>query len=428
MRFENAYIPYGAYWSTPFCKWQGSFAALHPIRFAAEVTCRAMAERGLDPAAFDALYLGMTIPAPNSFYGAPWLAGLIGAEGITGPTIGQACATSARVIGSAAAEVEWGDGPAGVGRPAAGARRGRGRPATAAERENGRPFAILCVTADRTSNGPHLVYPNPYGPGGKPDTEDWVWDNFNRDPFVGNAMIHTAENAAREAGITTEAQHEVVLLRHAQYQAALADESAFLKRFMLTPVQVNPSGRKVVAEVAGDEGVFPTTAEGLSKLRPVLPEGTVTFGGQTYPADGNAGMVVTGRERAAELSRDPSVEVQILSFAEGRAKKGFMPQANLPAAGRALQAAGLKIEDMAAVKTHNPFAVNDILLSEGLGIPLDKMNNFGSSLIWGHPQGPTGMRLVIELIEELVLKGGGNGLFTGCAAGDSAAALVVRVA
>jgi len=241
-------------------------------------------------------------------------------------------------------------------------------------------------------------------------------------------MIHTAENAAREAGITTEAQHEVVLLRHAQYQAALADESAFLKRFMLTPVQVNPSGRKVVAEVAGDEGVFPTTAEGLSKLRPVLPEGTVTFGGQTYPADGNAGMVVTGRERAAELSRDPSVEVQILSFAEGRAKKGFMPQANLPAAGRALQAAGLKIEDMAAVKTHNPFAVNDILLSEGLGIPLDKMNNFGSSLIWGHPQGPTGMRLVIELIEELVLKGGGNGLFTGCAAGDSAAALVVRVA
>jgi acetyl-CoA acetyltransferase len=55
------------------------------------------------------------------------------------------------------------------------------------------------------------------------------------------------------------------------------------------------------------------------------------------------------------------------------------------------------------------------------------MNNYGSSLIWGHPQGPTGMRLVIELIEELVLLGGGSGLFTGCAAGDTAAALVVRV-
>ena len=55
------------------------------------------------------------------------------------------------------------------------------------------------------------------------------------------------------------------------------------------------------------------------------------------------------------------------------------------------------------------------------------MNNFGSSLIWGHPQGPTGMRLVIELIEELTLRGGGYGLFTGCAAGDTAAALVVQV-
>ena len=55
------------------------------------------------------------------------------------------------------------------------------------------------------------------------------------------------------------------------------------------------------------------------------------------------------------------------------------------------------------------------------------MNNYGSSLIFGHPQGPTGMRLLIELIEELVLLGGGYGLFTGCAAGDSAASLVVQV-
>ena len=434
MRFENAYIPYGAYWSTPFCKWQGSFAALHPIRFAAEVACRAMAERGLDPQALDALYLGMTIPAPNSFYGAPWLAGLIGAEGITGPTISQACATSARVIGAAAAEVERGGGPSTAGEGEAGTDRGVAAAAKAkrqrkaeAGAQNGRSLAILCITTDRTSNGPHLVYPNSLGPGGRPDTEDWVWDNFNHDPFAGNTMIQTAENAARESGISTEAQHEVVLMRHAQYQAALADDSAFLRRYMVIPIPVNPTGRKVVAEVAGDEGMFPTTAEGLARLKPVLPDGTVTFGGQTYPADGNAGMLMTTRERAAELSRDPSIEVQILSFGEGRAKKGFMPQANLPAAGRALEAAGLQVEELAAVKTHNPFAVNDIVLAEGLGIPLQKMNNYGSSLIWGHPQGPTGMRLVIELIEELVLKGGGYGLFTGCAAGDSAAAVVVRV-
>ena len=56
-----------------------------------------------------------------------------------------------------------------------------------------------------------------------------------------------------------------------------------------------------------------------------------------------------------------------------------------------------------------------------------KMNNFGCSLIWGHPQGPTGMRSIIELIEELAMRGGGYGLFEGCAAGDSAMACVIQV-
>jgi acetyl-CoA acetyltransferase len=55
------------------------------------------------------------------------------------------------------------------------------------------------------------------------------------------------------------------------------------------------------------------------------------------------------------------------------------------------------------------------------------MNNYGCSLIWGHPQGPTGLRAIIELIEELALAGGGLGLFQGCAAGDSSMAVVVSV-
>jgi acetyl-CoA acetyltransferase len=240
-------------------------------------------------------------------------------------------------------------------------------------------------------------------------------------------MIETAENVAREEGITTEEQHEAVLLRHEQYEAALEDDGAFLRRFMITPVEVNPSGRKVISTVETDEGVFPTTKEKLEKLKPVLPEGTVTFGGQTFPADGNSGMIVTDQNSAARMSQDSKIEIKIVSAAESRAKKGYMPQANLPAAGRALEYAGIGVKDLSAVKTHNPFAVNDICLSRGLGIELERMNNYGSSLIWGHPQGPTGMRLVIELIEELVLLGGGYGLFTGCAAGDTAGAIVVQV-
>lgn len=82
---------------------------------------------------------------------------------------------------------------------------------------------------------------------------------------------------------------------------------------------------------------------------------------------------------------------------------------------------------MAAIKTHNPFIVNDIVFARAFGIDVAQMNNFGCSLVWGHPQGPTGIRSVIELIEELALRGGGYGLFTGCAAGDTAMAVILHV-
>lgn len=400
MTFKKSYIPYGGYWSTPFVKWQGSFANLHPIKFAASITKQSLEERQVLTETFTSLYFGMTVPAKNSFYSAPWLAGMIGAEGLTGPMFSQACATSARVIGSAAHEIEA---------------------------ANGISPNILCITADRTSNGPHMLYPNPLAPGGRGDTEDWVWDNFNYDPHAKNGMIQTAEKTAKQYDISIEEQHEVVLIRHEQYQKALENDADFHKKYMVSPVEVNPSGKKVVGLVESDEGIFPTTAEGLAKLKPVLPDGTVTFGGQTFPADGNAGMIVTTYEQAQELSQDKGIEIRIMSFAEGRAEKGMMPTANAPALHKALKQADLDIKEIKTIKTHNPFALNDIFLSREFDIPIDSMNNYGSSLIWGHPQGPTGMRLVIEMIEELVLLGGGYGLFTGCAAGDTAAAIVLEV-
>jgi acetyl-CoA acetyltransferase len=197
---------------------------------------------------------------------------------------------------------------------------------------------------------------------------------------------------------------------------------------MVLPLPVpDASGRKVMATLTTDEGVFPTTAEGLGKLKPVVPEGTVTFGSQTHPADGNCGMLVASRERASALSRDPRVTVRVLAYGEARVKKGYMAMATVPAARSALRSAGLEIAQIAAIKTHNPFAVNDVYFAREMGVAVEDFNRFGSSLVFGHPQGPTGTRLIMELIEELALRGGGNGLFVGCAAGDSAAAIVVQV-
>jgi len=399
MRFEKAYIPYGGYWSTPFCRWQGSLGHLHALEFGAQVASRALADRNISPDVFDALFLGWTVPQQSSFYGAPWVAGMIGALGITGPAFSQACATSGRVISSAAMEIELGT-----------------------------QSTILALLCDRTSNSPHIYYPNPLGAGGIGGKEDWVWDNFGRDPYAKTSMVQTAENVASKEGIDRAAQDEVALMRYEQYLDALKDDAVFLKRFMVLPLEVkDPSGRKVVNTVNEDEGVFPTTAEGLAKLKPVLEGGTVTFGSQTHPADGNAAIIVTTREKATELSRDPKVTVRVVSFGQGRADKGYMAMANVPAARQALARAKVSMADIKAVKTHNPFAVNDVYFARKMELDVASMNRYGCSLVWGHPQAPTGARLIIELIEELAQAGGGYGLFAGCAAGDTALAVIIKV-
>lgn len=396
MQFDKAYIPYGVYWSSPFAKWQGSFANLNAVTLAADVTKSALAEREISAEVFDALGLGLTIPQHHCFYGAPWLAGLIGAPGITGPTIAQACATSARALVWAAQEVE-----------------------------DGTHEKVLVITADRCSNGPHIYYPNTMAPGGTGDTENWVLDNFGFDPYAKNAMIQTAENVAAEEGVSREEQDECAMMRYEQYAMSLADDRAFQKKYMV-PVELR-RGKKVLGVVEGDEGIFPTTIEGLGKLRPVLRDGTVTFGSQTHPADGNAGLAVTGREAAKELSKNKDIEIRVVAFGQARAKKGYMAAAVTPAAEQALERSGWSVSDLAAVKTHNPFAVNDVVMGKKMGIDPKIFNNYGSSVIYGHPQGPTGMRIVIELIEELAQKGGGRGLFAGCAAGDTAFATTFEV-
>lgn len=395
MRFQNAYVPAGGYWSSPFAKWQGSLATLHPVKFAADVTVKGLAARGVDAKELDQVVFGWTIPSPRCFYGAPWLAGLIGAEHATGAMISQACATSAAALAHAGACVDAGGSD-----------------------------ATVVVTADKCSNGPHLYHPNPSGPGGKGDAEDWVWDNFGFDPWAKGSMIQTAENVAAEAGITRAEMDALTQRRYEQYVEGV--KSGFQKRFMLTPYEVNPSGKKPIATLETDEGIFATTAEGLAKLRPVMPEGTITFGSQTHPADGAAGLVVGTKERAKAWSGGDE-PIQLVSYGVARVEKGFMAKAVVPAAQRAVEAAGIGMSDVSVIKTHNPFAVNDIYLARQLGLDAGTFNNNGSSLIYGHPQGPTGARLIAEACEEARMSGGGWVLFAGCAAGDTAAAVVLKV-
>mgnify|MGYP001794359696 CR=1 FL=1 len=391
-----AFIPYGAYWSTPFARWQGSLAHLNSVELAAHVGKAELARMGVAPDSLDFAAFGQTVIQKGSFYGGPWFTAMLGAEGLAAPMVSQACATGARLVATAVGELAQNAGRA------------------------------LIASGDRCSNGPHIYFPAPQAPGGTGSKEDVVMDNFGHDPWACNAMIQTGENVAAREGIETAEQHDLVLHRRGQYEDALANDRAFQRRYMRALDVPDARFRKTVSVLDGDEGVEPADAEKLARLRPVMPDGTITFASQTHPADGNAGMVlVADADEARAIADGPVTEV--LALAQAREEKGFMPAAPIRAAGTALGRAGIDMTAIDAIKSHNPFAVNDIAFARAFGLDWRDMNNYGSSLIWGHPQGPTGLRAMIELIEELAMRGGGTGLFQGCAAGDSAMAVVLRV-
>ncbi len=394
MKFTQAAIPARQLWSSPFVRWQGALADVSSLDLAHAVTRDALAQRAVDTSRVTQIVLGTTIPQPGSFYAAPWLAARLGMEGLTGPHLSQACATSAACIMSAALSVE-------------------------AQAD----ACSLVVTTDRTSNGPLLVYPRSRAMGGSPETEHWVLDNFAADPWTGRAMIDTAEGVAQEGGFSREELDALTLLRYEQYARALADDRAFQRRYM-QPVVIQKGKQRI--EVDSDQGVHPTRAEDLAALKPVHEGARHTPGAQTHPADGTAGALVMSLDAARAQAGDGGV-VRLLAGAVARVEKARMPKAATVAAQQALHEAGLTMDDVHAVATHNPFAVNDLWLARQTGCPLDRMNAFGCSLVYGHPQGPTGLRGITELVHTLALRGGGVGLFTGCAAGDTGAALVLRV-
>ena len=149
----KAYIPYRGYYSTPFVRWQGALANEHSIILGANTSRRFFESRKWDPKMFDYVLVGSTVYQKQWFYSGPWASALMGATGTPGILVSQACSTSTVSIYQAGMGIET-----GFFRNA------------------------WCLLADRCSNGPHAVWPNPGGPGGQVIAEDWVMDNFGKDP------------------------------------------------------------------------------------------------------------------------------------------------------------------------------------------------------------------------------------------------------
>lgn len=388
----RARIPYGTWGSSYFPAWQTSpLAEVNIGQFAGEAMARILGLRGVRKTELDYLVIGSTVPWHWKFWTAPLVSSCMGHR-IPGYHIEQACATGLQAILLAGAEVD-----------------------------NGAFDTVGVLTFDRTSDSPVGVFPERRAYERTQAISD-VWDNFGFDPATGRAMITAAGIAARKHRTDRREVDEVAFLRHQQYFEA--KESGFLDRVLVPLDLLNVQGRPL-GRIDDDLGVRALTLDGLRAMREL--DTCVTGGTQTHASDGMSALLVTTEGKARELSTRPEIEITFVAKTDVRAQPSLMPEAPALAVRKLLDRTGLTMSDMAVVKNHNPFAVNDVIFAKMLDYDWREMNNTGCPLVWGHPQGPTLTRVAIEGLEEAVDLGGGHVLIFGCAAGDVGIAAIFKV-
>jgi len=390
--FPKARIPYGTWGSSYFPAWQTSaFAEVNIGQFAGEAMNKILGMRKVSKSVLEYLIIGSTIPWHWKFWNAPLVASCLGHR-VPGYHIEQACATGLQAILLAASEIE-----------------------------GGAYNVVGVLTFDRTSDSPVGVFPERRGYRRTEVLAD-VWDNFGFDPATGNAMIKTAGLAARKYKIDREEVDDLTFYRYKQY---FDTKDAGWFDNVLVPLEVlNIQGRSL-GVIDEDKGIRPVSRLGLREMREL--DSCVTPGSQTHASDGMATLLVTDVNSARELSTRPEIDIQFVGKVEVRTQPSLMPEAPAIAVKKLLNRTGLKMDDMVVVKNHNPFAVNDAIFAKAMNYDWQKMNTTGCSLIWGHPQGPTLTRIVIESLEEAVSLGGGYVLVFGCAAGDVGIAAIFKV-
>jgi acetyl-CoA acetyltransferase len=388
---SRARIPYGTWGSSFFPAWQTScLAEVNIGQFAGEAMNRILGLRGVPRTVLEALVIGSTIPWHWKFWTAPLVASCMGHR-VPGYHVEQACATGLQAVLLAAAEVQ-----------------------------SGREAVGVC-TFDRTSDSPVGVFPERRAHERTHAIAD-VWDNFGFDPATGKAMIAAAGKTARKYRCEREETDDCAFHRYEQYFEA--KRSGFLDR-VLVPFDVLGVSGQPLGRIEEDVGVRPLTRASLRAQREL--DTCVTSGTQTHASDGMATLLVTTRERAKELSRKPEVDIRFVAKTEVRAQPSLMPEAPALAVQKLLSMCGVKLDQIAVAKNHNPFAVNDVVFTKVTGYDWRKLNRTGCPLVWGHPQGPTLTRVLIEALEEAVALGGGYVLVFGCAAGDVGIAALFEV-
>lgn len=237
----------------------------------------------------------------------------------------------------------------------------------------------------------------------------------------GYHMGITAENVAKEYGISREMQDELALQSQRKAVAAIASGA-----FEAEIVPVSVSSRKKTIIFERDE--FPkadSTAEGLAALRPAFDKtGTVTAGNASGINDGAAALVVM--EESAALAAGLKPLARIKTWASGGVAPAMMGMGPVPATQKALQLSGLQLSDIDLIEANEAFAAQFLAVGKTLGFDPQKVNVNGGAIALGHPIGASGARILVTLLHALQARDQTLGLATLCIGGGQGIAMIVE--
>ncbi|WP_291733629.1 acetyl-CoA C-acetyltransferase [Clostridium sp.] len=247
--------------------------------------------------------------------------------------------------------------------------------------------------------------------------KDALWDAFNN-----YHMGVTAENIAKEWGLTREMQDEFSLNSQLKAEKAIK-EGRFVDEIVPVIIPQRKGEPKVFAQ---DEFPrFGSTIEKMAKLKPAfIKDGTVTAANASGINDGAAAFVVMSAEKAAQLGLKPMAK--ILSYGSKGLDPSIMGYGPFHATKKALEAAGLTVEDMDLIEANEAFAAQSLAVAKDLNFDMNKVNVNGGAIALGHPVGASGARILVTLLHEMQKRDAKKGLATLCIGGGMGTALVVE--
>ncbi|MGO4192135.1 acetyl-CoA C-acetyltransferase [Arthrobacter sp. YAF17] len=357
--------------------------------------------RGLDD-----LYLGCAEPSGEAGSNmARVVTILAGLDNVPGATINRFCASSLQTLRMAFHAIKAGEGHAFVAAGVEAVSRYRDW-AGAGETDSSTHNPLFDAARQRTAAraGSNTPWTDPRLGGRMPD--------------IYIAMGQTAENVATSFGISRADQDAWAVLSQNRAEAAAA--SGFYAR------EITPYTRKDGTVISRDDSPRAgVTLEAVSALQPVFrAEGTVTAGNACPLNDGAAAVVVMSDVRARELGLDPLA--RIVSTGVSALSPELMGMGPVEASRRALELAGLGLQDIDLVELNEAFAVQVVASAGELGIDHEKLNVHGGAIALGHPFGMTGARMTTTLINGLRERDATLGLATLCVGGGQGMAVVLE--